>query len=161
MAESPGFSAEQFSDRFLTRSAYAMLLVAVGYSAEAAEPYVSEPVVQVLDYVSMATSAAIFILLLPLFATYLKHCRGKGSDFEGFVSEIFKKACIRAFEVTFIFLLILDVLSRSVLEHIPAKTFLQVAVAVCVASMGLTFWVLNRQARGDGIDEDDFDEGLD
>lgn len=161
MTETPGFSAEQFLDRFLTRSAYAMLLVAVGYSAEAAGPYVSETAVQVLDYLGMAASAAIFIFLLPLFATYLRHCRGKGGDFEGFVSEIFKKACVRAFEVTFIFLLILDVLARSVLENIPAKTFLQVAVAVCVASMGLTFWILNRQARGDGVDEDDFDEDLD
>lgn len=160
MAQNKDFSVVQFSDRFLTRSAYAMLLVAVGYFAEAATPYVSQQTAWLLGYVGMAVSAGIFIFLLPPFITYVRHCRGKGGHFEGFVLEIFRKACVRAFEVTFIFLLILEVLSRSVLEIVPARTFLQVAVAVCVASMGITFWILNRQARGDEIDEDGFGEDV-
>lgn len=160
MAENKGFSVVQFSDRFLTRSAYALLLVAVGYFAAAATPYVSQQAVRLLDYLGMAVSAGIFIILVPPFITYIRHCRGKGSHFEGFVLEIFRKACVRAFEVTFTFLVVLEVLSRSVLEIVPARTLLQVAVAVCVASMGVTFWILSRQARGDEIDEDGFGEDV-
>lgn len=155
MAENKAFSPIDFFETFLTRTAYALLVVSVGYFSEVLEPYVSGTATVVIKVVQLGVVAILAVTILPLFITWVRKCKGKGGEFEGFVAEAFRKACAKAFEITFLFLIALEILTQSVLADLPAKTVIDLTLGVSLATGGITFWLLNRQMDDDEGEADD------
>lgn len=144
----------QFVDFFLQRVALGVLLVSFGFAIEVGEYLLGPDVYQWLKVLEMGVSIGVVVLILPAFVRYVWYRRTHGRDFapEGYVSEMFRRSCARSFEVTFIFLLVVEVLAHRVFETVPAKIFLDATLFVTLAVMSLMFLRLNRSTD----DDDDF-----
>jgi hypothetical protein len=95
-----------------------------------------------------------FVKSVRLRKEYGEACR----EPEGFIKEMFNKAAGKSFQFTFIFLIFLEMISRSYLAHLPTAFFLKLVIAVTLAIFSLTFFFLNR-SDSDEDAEDDFING--
>ena len=149
--------AEQ-ADRMMQVVALGVFLVAVAYAISAAEFFVSEDIAGVLNISSQVLGIIIFIIVLPAFLRFMsmkRKNRETCGESEGFVTEIFDKATGKAFQFTFIFLIILEIVSGSYLAHLPGEFFIKLTIAVTLAIFSLTFFFLNRDWGGNEV-EDEF-----
>ena len=153
MADTSEFSPVHFFETFLTRTATALIVVSIGFLTEVAEPYLDGHWDTLFRIVQIVVVATLAITILPLFITWLRKCRGKGGEFEGFVGDAFRRACAKGFEITFLFLIGLEMLVAHVLSGVPGKVLLDLTLAVSMMTVGVTFWLINRQEDDD--DEED------
>jgi cobalamin synthase len=152
--------AEQ-ADRMMQKIALGVFLVAVAYTISAAKFFVSEDVAGVLDISSQVLGIIILIIVLPAFLRFMSMKRKNREtcrEPEGFVTEIFDKATSKAFQFTFIFLIILEFVSGRYLVHLPGEFFIKLIIAVTLAIFSLTFFFLNRDWGGSEV-EDEFGNG--
>jgi len=150
-------SMAQFSDRFLKRTALAVLVMAAAYGAAAISHFVGDTVAGYLHWAKKVFAIGGALIVLPVFAKlmWLWFKRGKGSlgTPAGFIGGMFAKASVRAFETGFIAMIVFEPLSRGTLAHLPPAFFIQTVLAISIAVLGITFFVLSRD-DDDEIDDD-------
>jgi hypothetical protein len=149
-------SMAQFADRFLLRTAIGVLLVAIAYAAGAAMYLVGDEIADYLDKLQLLLAVAAVVIILPGFIKYARlraagQCRA--GEPEGFVAEVFNKACVKAFSLTFVFLIILEPLSKKYLTELPTNFFINLTLCLSLGVFSLTFFFLNREDDDDLEDE--------
>ena len=138
--------------------ALAVFLMAVAYAISVLEFFVSEDVKAVLNISSQVLGIIILLIVIPAFVKFMRMKRKNRESCkepEGFVIEVFDKATGKAFQFTFIFLIILEFFSGSYLLHLPGEFFVKLIITVTLAVFSLTFFFLNRD-WGQAEVEDEF-----
>lgn len=156
MADKDQITAVQFADTFLQKTALGVFILSFGFAFEVVEYLVSPGVYRWIKFIELAIGAGIVLLIFPAFIRYIRYCRKFGRTFapEGYVTEMFRRACARSFEVTFIFLLVAEVVSHRLLPGVPGKILLDATLFITLMVMSLTFLRLN----GSSDEEDGFDD---
>lgn len=160
MSQQAEESVAQFVDRFLQRSATGVLLVGTAYALSAVMYFVGDEVSGYLSKVTLVLGILAVISVLPVFIKMVrlrsnKQCNWSGSD--SYMMGVFNKACVSAFEATFIFLIVLEPLSKKFLTEQPTNFFINVVLAVAASVLGLAFFFRTR--RDEAELEDDLDPG--
>ena len=96
-------SGAQFAEKFLTRTAVGVFLMAIAYSASAALYLVDGELAIWLDRLELLLALAAVAIVLPMFVQFVRLQAARRGDCEpeGFVTEVFRKACVKAFSLTF------------------------------------------------------------
>jgi hypothetical protein len=156
MVRNKDLTPVQFADVFYQRSAVGVLLVAAGFALEVGEYVLGQQAERWFKVLGMGVSLAIVLVVFPSFVRFVMHCRSHGLNFapEGYVAQMFRRACAKSFELTFIFLLVAEVSAARWLQHVPGKIFIDATLCVSLAIMGVTFLLLNRSVDDDEADEE-------
>lgn len=148
------FSKAIFAEKLLQRTALGVFLVSIAYVFDIAGTYAVGTFETVLDVVSYALSIAVVLLILPIFLEYLRKFRRVKDPVDSFVIESYRTACNRAFEATFITMIFLDLAVSKFFPDIPAAIVVEGVLALSLAVMSITFFILNRRSD----DDEDWDE---
>ena len=151
----------QFVDRFLQRTAIGVLLVGFAFAVSAAMYLVTDEFAAYLDKLTLLLGLAAVITVLPVVVRMMrlranKQCNWSGAD--SYVSGVFNKACVSAFEVTFIFLIILEPVTKKFLTDQPTDFFINVILSVSAAVLGVAFFYRTRKDADELVD--DFEDEL-
>jgi len=158
VADKDQITAVQFADTYLQKTALGVFVLSSGLAFEVVEYLANPDAHRWIKCIQMGISAGVVLLVLPAFIRYIRYCRKFGRNFapEGYVTEMFRRACARSFEVTFIFLTVAEVLSHRGLPDVPAKIFLDATLFISLMVMSLTLLKL----AGASDEEDDFDDEM-
>lgn len=151
-------STAQFVDRFMTRTALGIFLVALAYGASVLERTLPSNAADLFDKIGLALGIAAVVIVLPQFVQLIRRRKALGigrNEPEGFVTDVYKRAAERAFALTFIFLLAMDVMTRGVLANLSADVAIKAVIAVSLSIFSLSFFLFNRVDE----DDDDFEDG--
>lgn len=143
----------QFYERFIQRTAVAMLMMAFIYTISAFALVGGPSVAAIVDFLDRPLGIVIIIIMLPVFAkmVWLRiRQKNKCREADSFVAVTFKDAASRAFSVTFLTLILLLALSEGPLSDFPAAFFINIITAVSLATCSGWFLYANRD-----IEEDD------
>ena len=150
----------QFVDRFLQRTAIGVLLLGVAFAVSAAMYLVTESTALYLDKLTLLLGLIAIIVVLPGFIKLMRLKKNKQCDWSGsdsYMSGVFNKACVSAFEATFIFLIILEPVTKKYLTNQPTDFFINVILSLSAGVLGLAFFYRMRKDTAEL--EDDFTEG--
>ena len=151
----------QFVDRFLQRTAIGVLLVGIAFAVSAVMCLVTDETAQYLDKLSLLLGLIAIVFVLPVVIKMVRLKRNKQCDWSGsdsYISGVFNKACVSAFEATFIFLIILEPVTKKYLTNQPTDFFINVILSLSAGVLGLAFFYRTRKDTAEL--EDDFTEGL-
>ena len=158
MAINNQLSVVEQIDKMHQRIALGVFLVSVAYALSVIRFLVNEKTSGMLDTASQVVGVFVIILVLPAFVKFLRirrDNRAACAEPEGFVIEMFNRATGRAFQFTFLFLIVLEIVSKNLLSHLPGEFFIKLIISVTLAIFSLTFFFLNRVDDN----EDDFATG--
>lgn len=158
MTKDRSFSHAMFAEKLLHRTSLGVFLVSIAYVFDIAATYAEGTVETVLDVVSYALGILAILIILPVFLTYLRHFRRARNPIDSFVFQIYRTACVRAFEVTFISLVFLDLVISKFFPSVPAAIIVEGVLALSLSVMSVTFLVLKRRSDKDESDEDEWDK---
>ncbi len=148
-------SPAQFVDRFMTRTALGIFLVSLAYGASVFERLLEGETVAILDKLGLALGIGAIVIVLPQFISLIKRRKslelGSGEP-EGFVTDVYKRAAERAFALTFVFLLFMDIMTGRTLSGLSAEVAIKIVIAVSLAIFSISFYLFNR------VDDEDLDE---
>jgi len=152
-------STAQFIDKFLHRTAIGTLLMTCAYAVSSAMYLVSEEVAATLDVVELLLALSAVVVVLPVFIQMVR-LRSRQqcgqAELDGYMAEVLKKACVKAFSFTFVFLILLEATSEKYLTKLPTGFFINVIRAFSLGVFSLTFLLLLRS--DDAETEDHFDD---
>ncbi|PCI59173.1 MAG: hypothetical protein COB37_11990 [Kordiimonadales bacterium] len=147
----------QFVDRFMQRTALAVLVMSLAYASSAVSHFVSEQTAEYLMWAKTAFALGGGAIVLPVVVKFVrlrmkkdKSCSGSPT---GYMASMFNKAAERAFATGFIFMIILEPLSQHLVADWPPAFFIQSTLSVMIAALGINFFLLNRD-EGDELDDD-------
>lgn len=156
-------SPAQIVDRLLQRTAIGVSLLTISYSMAAAMYVISDQeIVDLMDRLQLVPSILVLLIVFPAFVKFARlryRQKNECSEADGYLVEMFKRASAMAFSLTFIFLMILELVTEKYLTDLPAPFFINVTLAFSLGVLSIGFF---RLARGDSDDEsdDDFDTEL-
>jgi len=137
------------TDRHGRRVALCMAIGATLFGANAAERIATAEVERVLDIGQIALVGLMAILLLPLvrwkfgvLGSFPPEDRRQYFAADSFMVHTMKKARALSWSVTFAALVVLGIASRAFTD-VPAKFFLDTALAVMFGVFGVTVLILN------------------
>lgn len=160
MSQQTEESVAQFVDRFLQRSATGVLLVGAAYALSAAMYFANDEISGYLNNVTLALGILAVISVLPVVVKMVRLRRNKQCDWSGsdsYMMGVFNKACVSAFEATFIFLIVLEPVTKKFLTEQPTNFFINVVLALAASVLGLGFFLRTR--RDEAALKDDLDNG--
>ena len=150
-------SPAQTVDRLLQRSAIGLFLLSLAYAMSATMYLVSDEVAGYMDRAQLALGILILLIVFPAFLKYLRlkyrresECPATG----GYIVEMFKKAGAKAFSLTFIFLIALELVAEKYLTDLPTPFFIKTILSFNLGVFSITFF---RWVRDDDESDDDFD----
>ena len=161
MTKQKPISVVEQIDKMHQRIAIGVFLVAIAYATSVIRFLVNEETSELLDIFSKVLGIVIIILVLPAFLKLMNMRRknkGACKEPEGFVIEMFNKATSMAFQFTFLFLVVLEIISKNILAHLPGEFVIKLIITVTLAIFSLTFFFLNRAGDTEET-EDDFTNG--
>jgi hypothetical protein len=121
---------------------------------------VAEPVAVYLDRIQLAIGLAVLVVVPPVFIKYTRHrARLKAScpQPDGFMAEAFSLAARKSFSLTFVFMTVLQIVTKRYFTDLPTEFFINVIMAFSPGIFSLTSFA---QVRGINADDDDFDEAV-
>lgn len=143
----------QLTDTLLTRTAAGLLLLGLAHAVAVADAWLGAGAPGWLRYVSLALSAGIVVLVLPVVVRFVAARRTGACDVsecDGYLSEVFRRACVFAFTTLFILLVALE----AVAGHLPGSMGTGVVLNLLLT---VTVWVLAGsfffQSMGEGSAE--------
>ena len=148
----------QIVDSFMQRTALGGFLLALAYAMSAAMLVTSPEVAEVLDNLQLGLGILVILVVFPAFLRIVKLRRRSGSDCEetdGYIVAMFKKASTNAFSLTFVFLIIMQVVTEKIQTGLPASFFVDIILAFTLGVFSITFFMLVRSDSDET--EDDFD----
>ena len=148
----------QIIDSFMQRTALGGFLLALAYAMSAAMLVTSPEVAEVLDNLQLGLGILVILVVFPAFLRIVKLRRRSGSDCEetdGYIVAMFKKASTNAFSLTFVFLIIMQVVTEKIQTGLPASFFVDIILAFTLGVFSITFFMLVRSVSDET--EDDFD----
>ena len=150
----------QIIDSFMQRTALGVFLMALAYSMSAAMLVASPKVAEVLDNVQLGLGILVLLIVFPAFLRIVKLRRRTGSDCEetdGYIVAMFRKASAKAFSLTFVFLVVMQVVTEKLQTGLSASFFVNVILAFTLGVFSITFFILVRSDSDET--DDDFDTG--
>lgn len=148
----------QIIDSFMQRTALGGFLMALAYAMSAAMLVTSSDLAEVLDKLQLGLGILVILVVFPAFLRIVKLRRRSGSDCEetdGYIVAMFKKASTNAFSLTFVFLIIMQVVTEKIQTDLPASFFVDIILAFTLGVFSITFFMLVRSDSDET--EDDFD----
>lgn len=150
-------SIAQFYERLQTRVGVCVFLLAIAYAIGAAHYFVA-PAAEWMPtaHKLLAILAALMVLPVTVRAALLRaKNRAACREPEGFVADVARKAALAGWMATFLFLVLLSALSKTVLAGTPTHTLVHMVLAVLLGSFSIAFFWLNRDVpEDDGFDEE-------
>ena len=145
-------------DRFFQRIAIGVTLLGLSYALSAASYIVSEDIASYIGPLKTLLSIMVLVVVFPAFWTFMKldkKIRSLCYEPDSFIVEMFKNACVRAFSITFVTLIILELLSEVHFPELAPSFFLNIALWISLDVFALTFF-MSTLASDD--DEDDLED---
>ena len=153
-------SVAQVAETMMHRTAIGVFLVTMAYVLSAAVYLVDEQVERYLDHLQLVLGIAAIVVILPIFVKYsrLKARRQDGCpESDSFMAEMFKRAGTKAFSLTFIFLVVLDVVTKRELVDYPTPFYINLILAFSLGVFSITYFRLVHSG-GDDDYGDEFAE---
>jgi len=148
MSKAPTY--ETLSERLLMRTAIGVFLFSLAQIFDVTGKLVEGQIAQVLDVFSLGLLVVAVAVILPSFVKLIVSYRRekhRGGTPEDFIMEVYRGAAERAFALTFIFLLGLEVMSR----HMPVMTTeisIKISLAFMMGTFAIVFFWKGRQSSG-------------
>lgn len=145
------------AETMMHRTAIGVFLVTVSYTLSAAAYLVDGPVAALLDRLEIVLGIAAIVAVLPIFVKYsrLKARRHDACpEADSYMAEMFKRAGTKAFSLTFVFLVVLDVVTKRDLVDYPTAFFINVILAFSLGVFSITFFRFIHSGDDDERDED-------
>lgn len=153
-----GDSPARVAETMMQRSAIAMGMVTMAYALSVTMQLVDGPVVRYLDWIQMALGLGVLVVVLPTFIKYSRlktRLKDTCREADSFMANAFNQAARKAFSLTFVFMVVLQMLTRRHFTDLPTDFFINVILTFSLGVFSLTFFFLVR----DNHDEnDDFEQ---
>lgn len=153
-------SPAQIVERLLQRTAIGVSLLTISYAMAAAMYVVSDQeIVALMDRLQLIPSILVLLIVFPAFVKFarLKYRReSECPEADGYLVEMFKRASAMAFSLTFVFLIILELVMEKYLTDLPTPFFSNTTLAFSLGVLSIAFFRLMR-GEGDGESDDNFD----
>jgi len=152
-------SPAQIVDRLLQRTAIGVSLLTISYSMAAAMYVISDQeIVGLMDRLQFVPSILVLLIVFPAFVKFARlryRQKSECAEADGYLVEMFKRASAMAFSLTFIFLIILELVTEKYLTDLPTPFFINATLAFSLSVLSIAFF---RLAHSDGDDGDDGDD---
>jgi len=150
-------SPAQLLDKFLQRTAVGVFLLTIKYVVSAAGFVVSDELADHAGWLQIVLSILVLVVVFPAFLKYLNlHRKKECPDTSGYVIEMFKKSAVKAFSLTFVFLIAVKWMAGNYLMGLPTLFFINAILAFTLGVFSITFYLLLR-TDDDQDPDDDFD----
>jgi hypothetical protein len=154
----------QFADRFLKWVAFAVTLMSVSYGAAAISNFLEGDAFTIADTTRNIFGLTAAALILPQFINLIRlRLRMKSeckSEPEGFIAEAYSKSAVGAFAAGFVSLVAMEPFAAKVFSDLPPAFFIQAALSLMMAVLGVSFFI-QYHGSGDDLDDEFEDEGPD
>ena len=131
-------------DDFVSRIAIVMLIMSVNFALTAGQFLVGDAVAEIMNNVQLFVMLAAVVWIAPS----VWRCVVSGvHDLlvpDSYILSVFKKAAVKAFSLTYLFLIFADVVARKQSFDIPTEFYLSCALAFTTAVFSLAFFIFNR-----------------
>jgi hypothetical protein len=151
-------SGAQFAETFLRITAAGVSLVAIAYAVSALDHVLGPAFADHLKMVKGVIAIAAVVLVLPALLRMIwlrAQFGGECADGDSYIGEVFRKACVVAFQANFVTLTI----ASGVIPKMPATLapvfFVEVILAFTLGVFGATFFATLWQDR---VEFDEADE---
>lgn len=149
-------SPAQMVDRLLQRTAIGVSLLTISYAMAAAMYVIDDQgIVDFMDRLQLVPSILVLLIVFPAFVKFARlryRQKSECAEADGYLVEMFKRASAMAFSLTFIFLIILELVTEKYLTDLPTPFFINATLAFSLSVLSIAFF---RLAHGDGDDGDD------
>ncbi|MEO0423300.1 MAG: hypothetical protein AAF184_13235 [Pseudomonadota bacterium] len=138
MSQSPTFELAQLADTLLTRSALGLVLLGAGHALTLAGVWLDPLTDERLHLARLVLAGGILLLVLPAvlsFAIARRRAACDSASCDGYLLDVFRRACVVAFTATFLVLVALE----GSAEHLPPTIDTHV---VLNAVLAVTLWML-------------------
>lgn len=121
----------------------------------------NQDIVNLMDRLQLVPSILVLLIVFPAFVKFAKlryRRKNECSEADRYLVEMFRRASAMAFGLTFVFLIILELVTEKYPADMPTAFFINTTLAFSLGVLSITFF---RVMRGEGDDEsdDDFDRG--
>jgi hypothetical protein len=148
----------QIIDSFMQRTAMGVFLMALAYTVSAAMFVASPRVAELLDKLQLGLGIVVLLVVFPAFLRIVKLRRRSGSDCEetdSYIVAMFRKASTTAFSLTFVFLVVMQVVTEKLQSDLPASFYVNLILAFTLGVFSIIFFILVRSDSDET--DDDFD----
>ena len=148
----------QIIDSSMQRIALGVFLMALAYTMSAAMFVASPGVAELLDKLQLGLGILVLLIVFPAFLRIVKLRRRSGSDCEesdSYIVAMFRKASAKAFSLTFVFLVVMQIVTEKLQTDLPASFFVNLILAFTLAVFSIGFFMLVRSDSDET--DDDFD----
>lgn len=154
------------ADKHITLIALTTFLFSLLYLSSAGQFLVSESVASTMEIGEKVLALAAIAVVLPILLWKFRNLSATEKQAyknpEGFVTEVFKKACTVSWAWTFVFLVALKMISRRAFADFPPEFYIQLILGVMLGIFSLAFFLKSRVLGDDGSSDDygDDDHGV-
>jgi len=148
-------SIAQIAEMMMHRTAIGVFLVTMAYVLSAVVYLVDAQVARYMEYLQLVLGIAAIAVVLPVFVKYsrIKARRQAGCpESDSFMAEMFQRAGIKAFSFTFVFLVVLDVVTKREFVEFPTPFYINLILAFSLGVFSITYF---RLVHSSGADEHD------
>ena len=156
MNAAKNLSAAELLDQFMQALAIALFLFALKFAISAGMHFADSTFLTLLDWAELGVALLAIAILLPAAFHYRRLKSRLGQRFlesDGYVADIFKKSFAKSFSITFLFLVLLEIVTKNQFLDLPARFFVQVILTMMLGTFGLTFFILSRSPEKDFPEE--------
>ena len=141
-------SPAELADRHLQLIALAVFLVALKFAASAAMHFADGPMATMLDWLEVVTALSAMLIVLGTAISKHRHLGPDGwrEHFrgDGYLASVLRDASFASLLATWLALLVLEIVSKNTLAHLPPRFFLQLVMVVLLSTLSVKFYLLNR-----------------
>ncbi|TDF38461.1 hypothetical protein EYS14_12355 [Alteromonadaceae bacterium M269] len=131
-------------DVFINRVAFVMLMMSLSFSLTAGQFLVSQSAADTMNNVQ---TIVMLIAGLSIIPSFWKLKVSGASDLlvgDSYIVAVFKRASVKAFTLTYAFLIFAEISAREAWFEVPAEFYLSGALAFTTAAFSIAFYIFNR-----------------
>jgi hypothetical protein len=131
-------------DDFISRIAVIMLVMSVNFTLTTLQYVVSESVGEVMDKIQAVSMLLAGAWIMPSFWRLKMSGANEMFATDSYIASVFKRAAVKAFCLTYLFLIIVEIAARASWLNVPSEFYLSSTLAFTTATFSVAFFIFNR-----------------
>ena len=144
MSSKPLTDKAEAVDDFIGRVAIIMIVMSVNFTLTAWQYVASEAAGEIIDKIQMVSLLLAGAWIMPSFWRLKMSGANEMFATDSYISSVFKRAAVKAFCLTYLFLIIVEIAARASWLNVPSEFYLSSTLAFTTATFSVAFFIFNR-----------------
>jgi hypothetical protein len=140
MSSKPLTDKAEAVDDFIGRVAIIMIVMSVNFTLTAWQYVASEAAGEIIDKIQMVSLLLAGAWIMPSFLRLKMSGANEMFTSDSYIASVFKKAAVKAFSLTYLFLVVAEIAARADWLNVPSEFYLSGALAFTTATFSVAFF---------------------